>query len=283
MMMHKDLESAFNRVVEMLKKDPRCKGGWHYGSISRGTQDIYSDYDPIFLVADKDFKAFDLDVPKVLEAASDELLVFWGESFNNEHFKNYCSVIRLGHDLHQFDFFIINADYPEEWMCRQHCKGCTRDNIIFDRDGEVAALLDKGYSTEHAIPDPVRAMDTYWLHTEMLIKYFKRKDMFKIIKNIDILFQSHVDLLLSQYDTLDWGSWESKVKHCVPEEKQEHLTSYFTNADFSALEIAVRRSIQLFKKDAEEICRAKGIAYPDKIAQYIITYFNRRMDATIQF
>lgn len=34
--MHKDLELAFHKVVEILKVDERCKGGWHYGSISRG-------------------------------------------------------------------------------------------------------------------------------------------------------------------------------------------------------------------------------------------------------
>ncbi|WP_315673069.1 adenylyltransferase [Clostridium sp. 19966] len=199
--MHKDLEFAFQKAVEILKEDPRCKGGWHYGSISRGNEDIYSDYDSVFLVEDKHFEQFSADIPKVLAKASDELLIFWGESFNDEHFKNYCSVIRIGNNLHQFDFFVINEDYPEEWMCRQHCKVCTKDNIIFDRTGEVTKFLAKGYRTDNNIPDPVRAMDTYWLHTEMLIKYFKRKDMFKLIKNIDVLFHSHVDLLLSQYDT----------------------------------------------------------------------------------
>ena len=277
--MHKDLELAFERVVKILKEDNRCKGGWHYGSISRGAEDIYSDYDPVFLVSDKDFEQFATDAPKIFAEASDELLIFWGEGFNDAHFKNYCSVIRLGDNLHQLDFFIINADYPEEWMCRQHCKGCTKDNIIFDRTGEVAEFLDRGYRTDNYIPDPVRAMDTYWFHTEMLIKYFKRKDIFKLIKNIDILFHSHVDLLLSQYDTLDWGSWESKVKHCVPEEKQQHLTSYFAKADFSALEATIKKSITLFRQDAEEICKAKELDYPATIAEQVISYFNKRMDA----
>ncbi|SDE93052.1 hypothetical protein SAMN04488542_103250 [Fontibacillus panacisegetis] len=134
-------------------------------------------------------------------------------------------------------------------MCRQHCKGCTRDDIIFDRIGKIAEFLDRGYRTDNYIPDPVRAIDTYCFHTEMLIKYFKRKDLFKLIKNIDVLFHAHVDLLLSHYDTLDWGSWESKVKH----------------------------SMILFKRDAEEICAAKGITYPDPIAEQIIFYFNTRM------
>ncbi len=103
--MHKDLEIAFHKVVKSLKEDKRCEGGWHYGSVSRGEADIYSDYDPVFLVADKDFKQFSEDVPEILSNASDELLIFWGERFNDQYFKNYCSLIRLGNNLHQFDFF----------------------------------------------------------------------------------------------------------------------------------------------------------------------------------
>jgi predicted nucleotidyltransferase len=277
--MHKDLEFAFNKVVEILKEDKRCKGGWHYGSVSRGASDIYSDYDPVFLVEDKDFAAFDADIPKVISEVCDELLIFWGEDFNDEHFKNYCTVIRLGNNLHQFDFFVVNQDYPNEWMCRQHLKGCTRENIIFDRTGEVAELIDRGLRTDNYIPDAVRAMDTYWFHTEMLIKYFKRKDIFKLLKNMDIIFHSHVDLLLSQYDTLDWGAWESKVRYCVPKEKQEHLMAYFAPADFKELENAMKKSMILFKQDEEEICKEKGIDYNQNIADQIIEYFNRRMKA----
>nr|WP_295682215.1 aminoglycoside 6-adenylyltransferase [uncultured Lachnoclostridium sp.] len=275
--MHRDLEEAFFRVIEILKLDKRCKGGWHYGSISRGESDLYSDFDPVFLVADSDFKEFAADVPKILEKVSDELLIFWGESFNDEHFKNYCSVIRLGENLHQFDFFIINEDFPEDWMCRQHCKGCTRENIIFDREGGVERFLDHGYRTNNDIPDTVRAIDTYWFHTEMLIKYFKRKDIFKLIKNVDILFHSHVDLLLSQYDNLDWGAWESKVKHCVPADKQNHLTKYFATADFSSYESMVKECMPIFYEDAKEICKIKGIEYPENIARKVMSYFQDRM------
>lgn len=275
--MHKDLKLVFNKVVEILKEDSRCIGGWHYGSVGRGESDIYSDYDPVFLVEDKDFKEFANDVPKIISSACDELLIFWGEAFNDDHFKNYCSIIRIGTSLHQFDFFIVNYNFPEEWMCKQHLKGCTKDNIIFDRTGEVAKLLGRGLRTDNYIPDLTRTMDTYWFHLEMLIKYFKRKDIFKLIKNIDVLFHSHIDLLLSQYDTLDWGAWESKVKHCVPLQKQEHLKVYFTKADLNSLEIAIRKSMILFKQDAKEACKSKNIIYPDSISNEIISYFNQRM------
>jgi hypothetical protein len=39
--MHKDLEIAFNKAVNILKEDTRCRGGWHFGSVGRGTSDIY--------------------------------------------------------------------------------------------------------------------------------------------------------------------------------------------------------------------------------------------------
>jgi hypothetical protein len=274
---HKDLVLAFEKMIQILKEDMRCKGGWHFGSVGREQSDIYSDYDPVFLVADNDFEDFAAGVPKIMAEISDELLICWAEGFNSNSFKNFCCAIRIGCNIHQLDFFIINNDYQDDWMCKLHCKGCTRENIIFDRAGEVTLLLDKGYSAENHIPNTVRAIDTYWFHVVMLIKYFKRGDIFKLIKNIDILFHAHVDLLLSRYDTLDWGGWESKVKHCVPMEKQEHLKVYFTLADLNALESAIKKGIILFKNDAEEICEDKRIDYSKLIPQQIISHFNKEI------
>ena len=271
------LDDAFVKMIDILKGDERCKGGWHYGSRSRNEQDEYSDYDPVFLVADKDFEDFDKDVPSVLSAACDELLIFWAESFNDAHFKNYCSVMRIGENLHQFDLFIINSEYEQDWMCRQHCKGCTVDNIIFDRTGEVAKLLSRGLRTDNYLPDPIRVMDTYWFHTEMLIKYFKRKDIFKLIKNIDVMFKAHVDLLLYHYDTLDWGAWESKVSHCVPIEKQENLKVYFAPATCDDLKKVIAKGMYLFQQDAREICRVRGIEYQESISEQVISFFYRQL------
>jgi predicted nucleotidyltransferase len=275
--MHKDLVIAFEKMVDILQKDERCKGGWHFGSISRGQEDIYSDYDPVFLIADKDFEQFAADVPKIFSRISDELLIFWGEDFNDNYFKNFCSIVRLGDNLHQLDIFMINYDHPETWLCKMHCQGCAKKDIIFDRTGETKKILENGYRIENYMPNLTRIIDTYWFHTVMLIKYFKRGDLFKILKNMNILFHSHVDLLLSQYDTMDWGSWESKVKHCVPLDKQEHLKIYFTKANMAELEKAVIKGIGLFKNDSDEICKEKGINYSKKNGNEIIKYFNNNI------
>ena len=275
--MHPDLMMAFEMLVQLLRADPRCKGGWHYGSVGRGQQDEYSDFDPVFLVDDRDFEAFAADVPRFMASVCDELLICWPENYNDAHFKNFCSVLRLGDRLHQHDFFLLNAGYPMTWFCRQHLKGCTRSNIIFDRTGEVGILLDKGLRTDNHIPDVTRAIDTYWFHVEMLIKYFKRGDIFKLLKNIDFLRQAHVDVLLAQYDTLDWGAWETKVKHCVPPEKQAHLLAYYAAADFAELDRTLRKGMDFFRLDAREACADQNADYPEGMVEAIAAYYLKRL------
>ncbi len=275
--MHPDLEQAFSKHIDILKADPRCKGGWHYGSVGRGEADAYSDYDPVYLVDDRDFISFANDVPKFMRQVCDELLISWAENYNDEHFRNYCNLIRIGDTLHQMDFFILNADHPTVWFCRQHLKGCTRGNIIFDRTGEAGILLDKGLTTDNNSPDPVRCMDTYWFHLEMLIKYFKRGDIFKLLKNIDFLFHSHVDLLLSRYDTLNYGAPETKVKRCVPKDKQAHLLAYFAPAELDALKRQMLLCMRYFAADAAEVCAQKDIEYSPHIGETVMAYFERSL------
>jgi predicted nucleotidyltransferase len=271
--MHPDLTRAFGRLVELIEQDPRCKGGWHYGSVGRGQADDYSDYDPVFLVSGADFEAFAADAERYVGRICDELLIHWPENYNGKAFKNFCSLVRLGDRPHQLDFFVLNADRTDDWWCRQHLKGCTRANLIFDRSGETGALLDRGLRTDDGRPDARRAVETYWFHVAMLVKYFKRGDLFKIVKNVDMVFHAHVDLLLAGYDTLDWGAWETKVKQCVPPDRQEHLLAYFTHADRRAYAGAVRRAMVAFNDDALEICRAKGIDYPSHVAKQVMDWF----------
>jgi hypothetical protein len=275
--MHPDLVDGFGRMIEVIKKDSRCKGAWHYGSNSRGESDAYSDYDPVFLVSGQHFEAFSLDVKTFVHAACDELLISWAEDYNSEYFKNFCNLIRIKENLHQLDFFILNADAVENWWCRQHLKGCTRENLIFDRDGETGALLDRGLRTDNYLPNPERCFETYWFHVEMLIKYFKRGDIFKILKNLDFLFHSHVDLLISQYDRLDWGAWETKVKKCLPIEKQARLLEYYAKAELGNYREVVKKCMRAFDEDAREVYAKKSLEYPTRIADLVMEYFEREV------
>jgi len=275
--MHPDLTLAFNQLVSLLQQDTRCLGGWHYGSVGRGDTDEYSDYDPVFLIPNTHFEAFAKDYEAYISQVCDELLLTWPEDYNSPVFKNFCHLIRIGEHLHQLDFFILNADHTEDWWCRQHLKGCTPENLIFDRDGSTTTLLDKGLRTDNHIPDTRRCIDTYWFHLEMLVKYFKRGDHFKLIKNIDILFHAHVDLLLSQYDTLDYGAWETKVKHCVPSDAQKNLLLYYQRADLDSMATSIKQAMKAFHQDAHQACLQLSITYPEHIATTVIDFFNREI------
>jgi hypothetical protein len=276
--MHKDLKQALNKMVDILKSDERCIGGWHFGWVSRGMMDEHSDYDPIFLIKSESFNEFEAGIPKLMKNISDELIICWAEDFNNDFIKNICCAIRVGEKLHQIDFFMMNTNNLDDYMCKLHYEGSTKENIIFDKTGETAALLDRELSLDDRNYDHLKIMDTYWFHVIMLVKYFKRKDIFKLIKNIDILFHAHTDLLLSRYDTLSWGGWESKVKHCVPAEKQEYLKAYFTQADIFSILTAVRKGISFFMVDSEDICRENEINYIESVACKVISYFNKELD-----
>ena len=63
-------------------------------------------------------------------------MIFWAEDFNASNFKNYCSVIRLGEKLHQLDFFIVNADDTDAWMCGQYFS-IEEWKIIFNHNGLI--------------------------------------------------------------------------------------------------------------------------------------------------
>lgn len=279
MNVHPDLRAGFETMVEYIKNDGRCKGAWHYGSVGRGESDEYSDIDPVFLVPGPDFEGFAADAAKFARRACDELLISWAEDYNGPAFKNFCNLVRIKDGLHQLDFFVLNEDKRDDWWCRQHLKGCTRANLVFDSDGRTGALLDLGLTTDAYDPDPRRCFDTYWFHAEMLIKYFKRGDVFKIMKNIDFLLHSHADVLLAVHDSIDWGGWETKVKRCVPREKQAHLLKYYSTPELPALARTIKECMADFDADAREAFRIKGIPYDGRVADLVIGYFRRQTAA----
>lgn len=276
--MHQDLEKVLPSLVERMKNERACLGGWHFGSVSRGLQDIYSDYDLVFLISDSSFESFAKKIPKIMKQCCDLLLLIWEEHFNCHYIKNDCCLIKIGENLHQIDIFLVNDKYPYKRLCRLHATGCNETDIIFDKNHAVKKYFDLSKPILAEEYDPIRAIDTYWFHTHMLIKYLKRDDFFKLMKNIDVLFQAHVHLLLSFYDRSLWGDLESKIKLWIPKKKQEYLKAYFTNGNERHFEEMVKRNLKFFQKDAEYICEKLNLCYSSIIPKEVIDYFNRRLD-----
>lgn len=268
--MNPKLISAFKSFVDIMKKDEHCIGGWHFGSVARGLTDEFSDVDPVFVIDGNHFDEFDSKLREKFEQICDKVIVFWGESFNNDVIKNYGVDIKIGDEILQFDIFLLNSFKQDDWWFQQHYKSTKESDIIFDKDGRILQLI-KNAPKGGYIPyyDIMYANLTYWHHANMIIKYFKRKDYFKLVKNTDILMQSHIKLLLSLYDKTTWGDWDSKLKY-IPKDKQQHLMLYYASNDFSVMYDNIKQSIIMFSNDAKEIFATKSLEYPIDIEKSIL-------------
>jgi predicted nucleotidyltransferase len=270
--MNQVLMKAFDEVVELLKKDDRCLGGWHFGSMARGLDDKYSDVDPVFLVDGDYFEEFDSDLPKVFEQICDEVVIYWPETFNSDEIKNYGVDIKIKDNIYQFDIFLLNSHKIDSWFCKIHYTDSQIKDIIFDRTGDIKKLLANAPKGEIYNKDVLYIIETYWHHIHMITKYFLRKDYFKLIKNFDILMKAHIELLLAEYDCITWGGWDSKVKY-IPMEKKEHLKKYFASSEIEQMKLNLKESLEYFSLDAKEICKSKKIKYPQHVENCIKTEF----------
>lgn len=259
--MNKILMQAFDRLTNILERDLRCLGGWHFGSVSRGLDDEYSDVDPVFLIDGNYFEEFDKELPRFFEKICDKVLLYWPETFNNDEIKNYGFDIQIDENIYQFDIFLLNSLKTENWGFQVHSTGIMEENIIFDRNGVIAEIVKKAPKGEIPFRDISFFIETYWHHIHMITKYFIRQDYFKILKNIHILMNAHTELLLAQYDCITWGGWDSKIKY-IPAQKQEHLKLYYMFSDFDGIKKNLISSMNWFSADAREICLSKGISYP---------------------
>jgi hypothetical protein len=276
--MNDNLMNAFYKVVDVLKNDNRCHGGWHFGSLVRGLSDEYSDVDPIFLIKGKYFEEVAIDLPNIMKMACDNLVIFWKEGYNNDELKSFGCELEIDGKYYQFDIFIINDQKIDAWFCKLHYTDITSENIIFDSDGEISKLISTAPKGTIFERDINHSIITYWHHVHMVIKYFMREDYFKLHSNFNTIMQSHIELLLAKYDNTTWGGWDSKLKLCVPVEKQIHLKKYFDSTNIDKMKENLKESIEWFCIDAKSICEEKNIPYPqiieDKIKTEYFTTFN---------
>lgn len=255
------LTHAFNQLSEIIKEDKRCLGGWHFGSVSRGMDDEYSDVDPVFVIDGKYFEEFDNELPQLFERICDKVLLYWAENFNNDEIRNYGFDIQIGEKIYQFDIFLLNSMKTESWSFKIHSTGIKKENIIFDRNGIIAEIVKNAPTGEIPYRNVTRIIDTYWHYIHMITKYFIRQDYFKILHNVRILMDAHAELLLAEYDCITWGGSDSKLRF-IPPQKQEHLKQYSMVNDLNSVKKSLKLSMNWFSMDAREICLSKGINYP---------------------
>jgi predicted nucleotidyltransferase len=273
--MNKTLIKVFEKSLDIMKTDNRCVGGWHFGSIARGLEDELSDVDPVFLIKEDYFEEFADSIPQMFKEICDEVILIWPEEFNSHVIKNFGILFVKNKEILQYDIFLINTAYTNEYMSKIHYAGCTEEDILFDKHGEVKYLLENQEDESIAERDILQLIDKYWFHCNMMIKYYRREDIYKLMKNLQIIFSTHFELLLSKYQKTNWGGWDSLIKHNIPQEKQIELLQYFCSGNLLEINKALYKVTNLFSQDAHRICKDKGFDYPQEIEQNIMNNFRK--------
>ena len=247
-----ELKTVNDSFISLIKGIDGVRAAWYFGSNMRGLSDEYSDVDIVILADNSAYGETDKRLTEMLAKACDEVVLCWGEDFNGEAMKNYDYILSLNGKIFQYDVFLLNSGFIDDYMCRLHYTGLKKENIIFSKDNAAEKLIENAPKSEPWRADVKRLAETYWLHVQMSVKYFLRKDFFKLNKVLNILMDAHASLLLTRFDKTNWGGVENKLKF-IPAEKQEHLMKYGCIPDFELMAKNLEWSANRFENDVEEI------------------------------
>ena len=266
--MKQGLENINNKFISIMRKQKGVLGAWNFGSDSHGMTDEYSDVDIVFLVDNNNFSLLDKALNKMIGSICDNVIICWPESFNSDAIKNYGYLLELNNQIFQYDVFILNKGKLDDFMCKIHYTDLQKKDVIFDRDGSIKELILHAPTGSLWCANIHDIIKTYWFHVNMSVKYFARKDFFKLNGVLRILMDMHTSLLLTAFDKITWGGTTNKL-HFIDEKKQEHLKKYSCTEDFRWVRMNLMQSICWFERDVEEIGNEEVVQYNQKIGTVI--------------
>lgn len=273
-----ELRNANEKIISILKSQNGVLGSWYFGSVSHEMSDAYSDIDIVFLIDGGAFEAISGNLVKLIAPAADRVILCWGEGFNNEKIKSYDLLLLSNGQIFQYDLFFLNKKYIDDYMCRLHYADLQEKHVVFDLHGEVRKLIENAPGGALWSEDVDRLIETYWLHVQMSVKYFLRKDFFKLEGVLRTLMDTHTSLLLTGLDQIRWGGSASKL-HFIEEEKQKHLMRYGCTEDFRSVRDNLLQSILWFEGDVAEVGSPENRRHSEEIGKLIKPYWMKNTEA----
>lgn len=165
--------------------------------------------------------------------------------------------------------------------------GCKKENIIFDKSNVVESSILQFNSQQPAVETQIdksyvkSEIEKYWLFVFISMKYFMRKDVFKVIYARDEMRGVHLKILRMAINKGDWAWWPESINKNLDKSKKEDMLSYFGAPIISTMKYDFRKQIAAFSKYAKEFCNAKGIEYPNNLEVIILEYVNKHLKNAI--
>ncbi|MDE6853215.1 MAG: nucleotidyltransferase domain-containing protein [Lachnospiraceae bacterium] len=254
------LQTIFQDFVDIMKTKNGVLGAWNFGSSLHGMSDAYSDVDVVFLVEGNAFQKIERELSEILSGVCEEVILCWEEDFNSHAIINNGYLLKKDHGIFQFDVFLLNQDDIGDFMCKVHYTDLTEKDIIFDTGHYVQNLCENCPHGSVWDADIEHLISTYLYHFYMTAKYLIRQDYFKLNHVMRTLYDTHVSLLLTAYDVINWGGAENKL-HFLSAGQQEHLKQYFCTEDFSWNRKRLLQSMEWFQEDLCDVLDRKEQDY----------------------
>lgn len=251
------LTESLGRLEAHFHADPRCVGIYLWGSLGAGTADAHSDIDVALVIRDEDYAAVRAELRLHIDRLCGPTLV-WLPEGETPDFCNYAFLFQAEGRVLLYDLQVMRHS---TFLARR----ARPDRILFEREGALSTASPT--PPAGTMFDAARLpwlIDNYWVYAYLNGKYFRRKDLYKLLYIQQTLFQTHLQVLNSLWPEERWSWWAAAVKHLDPA-RREALLVYFGTATVETVCAALERELGIFAVDACIACERHGVEYPSAL------------------
>ena len=251
---HSRLSASLARLEAHFKADTRCTAMYLWGSLGVGAADAFSDVDVAIVVVDRHYEAVRAELRGLCEALCGPLLVWLPEGEKPLS----CNFAFLFADVGKvllYDCYLSSVTTAHEGP------GAAPKAVLFDRAGLFDEQTDARPATAAAAFGLSRDIDTYWIYMYLNGKYFCRQDVYKMLCVQNVLFNTHLKVLLASQGQTQVNWWARDV-HALSAEHQNQLLIYFGSSDVHAITRALWQEMDLFATHARAACVRGNLEYP---------------------
>lgn len=256
-MIYPGLLDSLARIQSHFQADRRCAAIYLWGSLGNGTSDPYSDVDIAIVVDDQEYQAIKSELRALCEMLCGPVLV-WLPEGEQPNSCNFAFLFTSGDAVLLYDFYLSSVTDAHKGP------GAAPKRVIFDRDGlfgNSLALLSPPAPQANGLR---RDISSYWIYMYLNGKYHSRNDIYKMLYVQQVLFQSHLKVLLTMSGLSPAGWWVSDM-HRLSGKYQKELKIYFPVPDVQALVRAIEEEVGLFARDAQAACEQNGLEYANDL------------------
>ena len=240
-----------------FRADARCLGIYLHGSIGRGETDAYSDVDVTVVVSDESYEAIRDELRPLCERICGPVAV-WLPEGERRYFCNYAFLYESGDDLLLWDLEVVAAGLFEQEKMRP-------DRVLYDPTGILGEQARQPKPAADVTPARLKHLiDQFWVYAYLDGKYARRNSLYKLLYVQQVLFQTHLRVLLIRHLGSE-GSWWADDVNRLPAGTQAELTVYFGASTIDGLCEALTREVEMFGRDARAACEKLGANYPEAL------------------